>query len=93
MRLQRWPLPNFGVFQVADPLPAPVNKPAVDRDWAVNLSGRVLRDTFLAKFSFNPGAAPDCTNDYVVFGLANTGTASTAGVNPNFVGFNNLYST
>ncbi len=91
--MQRWQVPNFSVFESADPLPDSVNKPAMQRDWSVNLAGRVPADTFPAKFSFNPGAPPDCINDYVVFGLASPQTAGTAGVNPNFVGFNDLYST
>jgi hypothetical protein len=91
--MQRWQVPNFGVFQGADPLPASVNEPAKDRDWNVNLAGRVPIDTFPAKFSYDPSAPPDCTNDYVVFGLASPETAGTPGVNANFVGFNDLYST
>ena len=43
---------------------------------------------FPAKFSFDPGLPPDCTNDYVVFGLAATGIT---GSRPNLVAFNNLY--
>jgi hypothetical protein len=44
---------------------------------------------FPAKFSFDPGAPPDCTNDYVVFGLA---AAGVTGGKANLVAFNNLYA-
>ena len=92
--MQRWQVPNFGVFQAADPLPTSVKKSGLHRDWNVNLSGRLVADTFPAKFSFDPIAAPDCINDYVVFGLAapEAEGGSGTGVNANFVGFNNLYS-
>ena len=59
------------------------------RDWNVSLGlGRVAPNMFPAKYSFNPAAAPDCTNDYVVFGLNHVGNAGQA----NLVAFNNLYS-
>jgi hypothetical protein len=51
------------------------------------LGGHLVADAFPAKFSFDPGAPPDCTNDYVVFGLQTVGTATAA----NLVAFNNLY--
>ena len=46
-------------------------------------------DAFPAKFSFDAGAPPDCTNDYVVFGLQSVGGIGAAA---NLVAFNNLYS-
>lgn len=59
-------------------------------DWAVSLgSGYVPAGNFPAKYGFDVGGMPDCTNDYVVFGL------NVAGKNkgqPNMVGVNNLYS-
>ncbi|HKN70843.1 MAG TPA: hypothetical protein VJX30_07435 [Terriglobales bacterium] len=90
---QRWQVPNFAVFQGADPLPVPpsANKSGLHRDWNMALAGHLLADTFPAKYSFDPDAPPDCTNDYVVFGLAVPETAGTAGTNANLVGFNNLY--
>jgi hypothetical protein len=60
-----------------------------ERDWNMPLGlGRVAPNMFPAKYSFNPAAAPDCTNDYVVFGLNHVGTAKQA----NLVAFNNLYA-
>lgn len=60
-----------------------------ERDWNMSLGlGRVAPNMFPAKYSFDPGAAPDCTNDYVVFGLNHVGNAGQA----NLVAFNNLYS-
>jgi len=93
--MQRWQVPNFAVFGGADflPVPASANKSGLHRDWDEVLAGRVPADTFPAKYSFNPDAPPDCTNDYVVFGLAKVETAGTPGTTPNLVGFNNLYST
>lgn len=93
--MQRWQVPNSTIFGGADSLPVPVsaNKSGLRRDWDVALAGRVPGDTFPAKYSFNPNAPPDCTNDYVVFGLAKVETANTPGTTPNLVGFNNLYST
>jgi len=86
--MQRWQAPNSDVFRGADPLPIPVNKSGSHRDWSVSLAGRIVAHMFPAKFSFDPAAPPDCTNDYVVFGLA---AAGTTGGHPNLVGFNNLY--
>ncbi len=91
--MQRWQALNSGVFHSAASAVTPVNNSGVDRDWHVNLAGRVLRYMFPAKFSFDPAAPPDCINDYVVFGLsaAETAGASGTGVHPNLVAFNNLY--
>jgi hypothetical protein len=67
-----------------------VNKPAPHRDWNINpLGGRLDANMYPAKFSFDPGAPPSCTNDFVVFGLA---IAGTTGGHANLVGVNNLYS-
>jgi hypothetical protein len=89
--MQRWQVPNFAVFQGADPLrvPAPPSKSSLHRDWDVNLAGHLHPDTFPAKFSFDPSLAPDCINDYVVFGLTTPTALGSAGAN--LVGFNNLY--
>ncbi len=63
--------------------------PRLQRDWSVNpLGGRLRPDIFPAKYSFDPNAAPDCTNDYVVFGLGVAGVNNGAA---NLVAFNNLY--
>lgn len=59
------------------------------RDWNVSLGlGRIAPNMFPAKYSFDPGAAPDCTNDFVVFGLNRVGAGNQA----NLVAFNNLYA-
>jgi hypothetical protein len=87
--MQRWQVPNFGFFRGADPLPTVADKSGLHGDWNVNpLGGKVAPFRYAAKFSFDPGAPPDCTKDYVVFGLS---TAST-GLQANLVAFNNLYS-
>ena len=63
---------------------------APQQDWTFNLvRGHVPANMYPAKFSFDPGAAPSCTNDYVVFGL---NIAGTTGKQANLVAFNNLYS-
>ena len=59
-------------------------------DWSVALgSGNLAANMFPAKFSFDINGVPDCTKDYVAYGL------NVAGVNngqPNLVGINKLYS-
>jgi hypothetical protein len=60
------------------------------RDWNVSfVRGRVADSMYPAKYSFNPGAPPDCNNDYVVFGL---NVAGALGKQANLIAFNNLYS-
>jgi hypothetical protein len=87
--MQRWQAPNSDAFRGAAPLPIAAAKSGLHRDWSVSpLGGKVAPFNFPAKFSFDVGAPPDCTNDYVVFGL---NTAST-GTQANLVAFNNLYS-
>ena len=87
--MQRWQLPNWGLFHGAQPLATAAGNSGSHRDWSVStLGGRLAPGMFPAKFSFDPGAPPDCTNDYVVFGLAATGVT---GGRANLVAFNNLY--
>ena len=87
--MQRWQAPNSDVFQGADPQPASANS-GDHRDWSVNLQkGRLNANIFPAKFSFDPGAPPSCSSDYVVFGL---NTAGVTGGQANLVAFDNLYS-
>ena len=63
---------------------------ASQRDWSVTLgNGRIAPDMFPAKYSFDPGAPPDCNNDYVVMGL---NVAGAVGHQANLVAFNNLYA-
>jgi len=86
---QRWQAQNSYVFDGAGPVPVSEAVPGHSRDWSVNLGGRLLPNVYPAKFSFDPGAPPDCINDYVVFGLASSGVD---GGRANLVAFNNLYS-
>jgi hypothetical protein len=87
--MQRWQAPNSGVFHGVDPLPTAANNSSPQRDWSVSpLGGHLMIDAFPAKFSFDAGAPPDCTNDYVVFGLQSVGVPGAAA---NLVAFNNLY--
>src|ERR1700721_2348422 len=76
-----------------DVAPSLTPTPAKQRlDWGMNLltGGTVGAGQFPAKFTFDINAAPDCTNDFVVF---NTGLTGIAGTAANIVAFNNLYST
>jgi hypothetical protein len=84
---QRWRTPNPAGFHGANPVQIFADKSAKHRDWSVDLgTGRLDANMFPAKYSFNPDAAPSCSGDYVVFGLA----SSVAG-KANLVAFNNLY--
>jgi len=59
-------------------------------DWAVTIGASgasVAIDMSPAKFTFNPLFPPDCTNDFVVFPVANSASSGA-----NLVGVNNLYS-
>lgn len=59
-------------------------------DWSVNLgAGVVAANMYPAKFSFDVNGAPDCVQDYVVFGL---NVAGASGGQANLVGINRLYS-
>jgi hypothetical protein len=88
--MQRWQAPNSNVFRGTDTLPASVNN-SVQRDWNMALGSHVVAHMFPAKFSFDPAAAPDCKNDYVVFGMIATGIPKTNGGQANLVALNNLY--
>jgi len=89
--MQRWQAPNSDVFRGADLSSAVAGSSGQHPDWNVALAGHVSFDMFPAKFSLDAAAPPDCTNDYVVFGLAATGSIG-AGGHANLVGFNKLYS-
>jgi hypothetical protein len=83
---QRWRTPNPAGFHRANPVQFFADKSAKHDDWNVSLgSGRLDQNMFPAKYSFNPDAA-SCTGDYVVFGLATSGTGDA-----NLVAFTNLY--
>ena len=60
------------------------------RDWSIALGkGHVAAEMDPAKWTFDPSLPPDCTKDYVVFGLA---TAGSTGGQANLVGLNSLYA-
>ena len=86
--MQRWQAPKFGAFDGSEPVPAGADNSGAHGDWSVPSGGRMLINQYPAKFSFNPGAPPDCTSDYVVFGLNVTSTGTVG----NLVAFNNLYA-
>lgn len=61
----------------------------MQRDWSVSFgAGRVAPGMSPAKYGFDTTAAPDCINDYVVFGLNVAGSGTQA----NLIAFNQLYS-
>lgn len=86
--MQRWQSPNSDVFHGVAPA-VPAGGSGNGRDWNVTFAaGRISPNMFPAKFSFDPGAPPDCVNDFVVFGLS---TVGATGGHPNLIAFNNLY--
>jgi hypothetical protein len=63
---------------------------SLHRDWSVTIGASgasVPADVYPAKYTFAPLLPPSCTNDYVVYPVANS-TSSGA----NLVGLNNLYT-
>ena len=59
------------------------------QDWAISLgAGSTAPAMYPAKFGFDPSAAADCTNDFVVFPVNIAGSSTQ----PNIVAFDNLYS-
>jgi len=84
--MQRWRAPNLDVFHGANPVPTAADKSGQRRDWNVSLgTGRLDANMFPGKYSFDPNAAPSCSGDFVVFGLA------TSSADANLIAFNNLY--
>lgn len=64
-------------------------KSASQRDWSVSLGGGSGgRISGPAKFVFDVTAAPSCTTDFVVTGIAVAGSGTQA----NIIGLNNLYT-
>jgi len=60
-----------------------------DVDWSVALGpAGTAANQYPAKYSFNINAAPDCTNDFVVFTI----NTAPSGTQANIAAFNNLYS-
>jgi hypothetical protein len=88
--MQRGQAPNSNIFHGAEPHPASGNDSG-QRDWSLPLRSHVTHQMYPAKFSFDPAAAPDCLNDYVVFGMVATGTPGASGGQANLVALNNLY--
>jgi hypothetical protein len=86
--MQRWQAPIAGISHRVDTALTPLVG-ANQRDWSVNIRGRLSPNMFPAKFGFDAAAAPSCANDYVVFGTTATGVTGGAS---NLVAFNNLYS-
>lgn len=79
-----------GYFRSVDGLEQNGNGTTHHRDWNVDfVRGQVADNMYPAKYSYDPGAPPDCTNDYVVFGLNVSGKT---GKQANLIAFNNLYS-
>lgn len=66
----------------------PIQKKKTHIDWSVDLGATMAPDTFPAKYSFDVNAAPDCVNDFIVYGLNTAGSATKA----NLVGLNYLYT-
>ena len=68
------------------------NKQHLHVDWNASLGSATAAlpaGAMAAKFSFSLTAAPNCTNDYVAYGLNVAGSATQA----NIIAFNNLYSS
>ena len=88
--MQRWQAPNSDVFHGTASTSSDANTSGAHRDWSVSLGkGHISANMSPAKYSFNPAATPDCTNDFVVFGLTVAGVTTGQA---NLVGFNNLYA-
>ena len=81
---------RFGRDGRGPAFPPRPKKSSMSIDWSIPLgAGIVAPNMFPAKYNFDINAAPDCANDYVVFGL------NVAGATPgqaNLVGVKNLYS-
>ena len=87
--VQRWQSGNANIFRGAGTTQTSSGG-IPQRDWNVSLgTGRLAFGMFPAKYSFDVGAPPNCTTDYVVFGLNVVGAT---GGQANFVAFNNLYA-
>jgi hypothetical protein len=84
---RRWGAPKQTSLRNVNSRQAHNPPSGTDRDWNFALGGRLRADMFPAKFTFDPAAPPDCTKDFVVFGLGVAGSATQA----NLVGLNNLY--
>ena len=64
-------------------------RPRVHHDWAINLgTAGTANGMYPAKFTFDVTATPSCANDYIIFPINASGSATQ----PNIVALNNLYS-
>jgi hypothetical protein len=89
------PLPIITPFRrrIPPPISDGTPPPSLRADWGVSMQagGTTGTEMYPAKFSFDVTAAPDCTNDFIVY---NSGLPSAAGVVASKVGtFANSTST
>jgi hypothetical protein len=79
---------------ITEPPALPVEKsapraPAPRRDWAFPLGGgTVAQNMYPAKYTFSPTGTPNCTSDFVVYGL----NVAASGTQANMVALHNLYT-
>jgi hypothetical protein len=79
------------------PIPAVLHRhkrKGLKADWNEPIFGSISPRFSPAKFSFDVNAAPDCTNDYVVFPTTNSASPgqSGGGTAASLIAFNNLYT-
>jgi len=79
----------FGIIEQGKKGKGPRRKEALDIDWAFSLgtTGGMAAGTFPAKYSFDVTQTPSCTNDFVVFPINATPSATQASI----VALQNLY--
>jgi len=86
--IERWQSPKWRALLGTTAPPIHPKKSSLERDWNMGVGARLRENAFPAKFSYDPKAPPDCTKDYVVFGLSVVGVDAGQA---NLVAFNNLY--
>jgi hypothetical protein len=80
---------QFGLRNFPQRFPQRLPASGIQADWNISLgNGSVGPSQFPAKYNFNVNAAPDCTNDFVVYPI----NVKSSATQPNIVAFNNLYS-
>jgi hypothetical protein len=80
---------QFGLRNFPQRFPQRLPASGIQADWNISLgNGATGPSQFPAKYSFNVNAAPDCTNDFIVYPV----NATPSTTQPNIVGFNMLYS-
>lgn len=88
--MQRFPSANSNFVPGANAAIGSTSNSGHHRDWNIDLvRGRVAANMSPAKYTYDPGAPPSCTSDYVVYGL---NVAGKAAGQANLIGVNNLYS-